>query len=143
MIGHTTPPKDFKSTIDIVGIFCEYNGKILYLLKQEHKSQWNKWTDPWGKVSPGEDTQQAILRELFEETGIKLDAVEFVRTYYERYPDMDFTYHKYRAVLQQEPNIFLSIDKHKDYARFTPEEALQHTLILWEDEIIRDIYNIK
>lgn len=142
-IGFTTPPENFKSTMIIVGIFCIYNDKLLYLLKQDHKHEWGKWTDPSGKVNLGEEPKQAMLRELFEETWIQLDDIEFVKTYYERYPDMDFVYHKYRCVLQQEPTIILSPGEHKAYKRITPQEALEDNLILGEDEIIRDIYNIK
>jgi len=56
---------------------------------------------------------------------------------------MDFVYHKYRCVLQQEPNIILSPEEHKTYKRLSIEEALEHNLILGEDEIIRDIYGIR
>lgn len=140
MISFTIPPPDFTSTMTVVGIFCVYNNRILYLLKYDHKHEWGKWTDPSWKVEAGEEPKQAMLRELFEETGISLDDVEFVKTYYERYPDMDFIYHKYRCVLQQEPTIVLSPGEHKAYKRFTAQEALQQSLILGEDEIIKDIY---
>lgn len=143
MIGHTTPPEDFESKIDIVGIFCEWKGKLLYLLKQDHKPQGNTWTDPGGKVDPGETPQGAIQRELFEETGIQSNDIQFLKTYYERYPDIDFTYHKFRVRLEEDPAIILSPNEHKAYAWFTPEEALKQDLIPGEDEIIRDIYGIE
>ena len=143
MIGHTTPPEAFESKRDIVGIFCEWKDKLLYLHKQDHKPQGNTWTDPWGKVDPGETIQEAIMRELFEETGIQSNKIELLKTYYERYPDIDFTYHKFRVRLEEEPMITLSPNEHKAYAWFTPEEALKQDLIPGEDEIIRDIYDIE
>ncbi len=84
-----------------------------------------------------------MIRELEEETWIKVRDIQFVKTYFERYPDMDFTYHKYKVVLDELPIITLNPDEHSNYAWFTPQEALEHTLITGEDEIIRDIFNIE
>ena len=129
--------------METVGIFCVAQEKLLYLHKQDHKPECNTRTDPSGKVDPGELPHQAMVRELKEETGIQVDTLEFVKTYYVRYPEMDFIYHKYRLVLDEDPIIVLSPNEHKAYAWFTPEEALQQELIPGEDEIIRDIYDIE
>ncbi len=84
-----------------------------------------------------------MIRELREETGIKLDKIEFIKTYYVRYPERDFIYHKFKHTFTEKPEVKIKTDEHKWFDWFTPEEALEHELLLGEDEVIKDIYDIK
>jgi hypothetical protein len=43
---------------------------------------------------------------------------------------MDFIYHKFRREFEIKPEIQLRKKEHKAYDRFTPQEALLHTLLL-------------
>ena len=54
-------------------IIRDENGRCL-LLKRSMRSKWNKgkWDFPGGKVDPGEDFEQALLREAAEETGLEI-----------------------------------------------------------------------
>lgn len=56
----------------IVGCFLEYNGKFLILLRQSHKPNGNTWGLPAGKVEENENERDAVVREVYEETGYKL-----------------------------------------------------------------------
>jgi 8-oxo-dGTP diphosphatase len=50
------------------------NGKVLLLRKALYKGnggKQGKWNNPGGRVEPGENWQDALVREVFEETGIK------------------------------------------------------------------------
>lgn len=45
------------------------------------------WHIPSGTVEPGENPQDAALRETFEETGLHVRLVKFICTYLGRFPD--------------------------------------------------------
>jgi len=63
--------KPFALSVKIV--IRDGNGRCL-LLKRSMSSKWNKgkWDFPGGKVDPGEDFEQALLREVAEETGLEI-----------------------------------------------------------------------
>lgn len=66
--------------IDIVIGICEREGKILLIQRKDKNSMWDKqWEFPGGKIESDELPQDAILREVFEETGLRvLEAVFFL-----------------------------------------------------------------
>jgi len=52
------------------GVVFRKNGEIA-LVKQRARRGGKRWTFPKGKVDPGETIQQAALREVWEESGLK------------------------------------------------------------------------
>lgn len=48
---------------------------LLFLTKAPDTSGIARWLTPGGGVDPGENHQQAAVRELFEETGLAVDSV--------------------------------------------------------------------
>ncbi len=84
-----------------------------------------------------------MIRELEEETGIKVDDIQFIKLFYLRYPSRDYLYFKYKVVFDDRPTIIINKEEHKWFDRFTPQEALERPLLLGEDEVIRDIYGIE
>lgn len=52
-----------------VSIILRVLGKIYVVSRRNDTTQWGL---PGGKVDPGETPDQAVLRELFEEVGVKL-----------------------------------------------------------------------
>jgi ADP-ribose pyrophosphatase YjhB (NUDIX family)/predicted nucleotidyltransferase len=55
-----------------VNIAITNNGKFLLLKRSEKESYTGMWEFPAGKVNDDENSLDAIIRETFEETGIKL-----------------------------------------------------------------------
>jgi mutator protein MutT len=54
------------------------------------------WGLPSGKVEPGETPNEAMFRELLEETGIWTNLIEILGKCYVIYPKIQFVYHMFR-----------------------------------------------
>lgn len=52
-------------------------GEVLLI---KHKKWGNRWAIPGGHVEYGETLVDALKREMFEETGLKISAIKFIRT---------------------------------------------------------------
>ncbi|MFA6405446.1 MAG: NUDIX hydrolase [Candidatus Paceibacterota bacterium] len=48
--------------------FCFYNGKLVIVYAENKKY----WTPPGGAIEPGETYEQAVIREVLEETNMKV-----------------------------------------------------------------------
>lgn len=58
-----------------VGVILEKN-KVFITLRDNNLHQGGKWEFPGGKCESGESAQQALARELHEETGISVSTSE-------------------------------------------------------------------
>lgn len=55
----------------------EHNGKFLMLRRVSPRPEWHhKWNVPGGKVCPGESVEDAVRREIMEESGIPVGALQ-------------------------------------------------------------------
>jgi 8-oxo-dGTP pyrophosphatase MutT (NUDIX family) len=137
-------PEGFISRFDVVSCFLERDGKILLLLRQDHKPQGNTWGVPAGKVDEGESKEDSIRREIIEETGYAVTGnIDFVATLYVRYPGYDFMYHMFHYIVADDTDIIIEPSEHKAYRWVTPREALQLPLIEDEDACIELFYGAK
>jgi len=143
-------PESFDKKVDIVSVLCEYKWKILSLLRNPERFQWNTRGWPAGKFESDKDKnlETAAKRELLEETWIDLEKLKkeiiYLWKHYVKYPDgFDFEYHKFKVILNEQPKIVLNKREHIEKIRDTPEDTLKLNLILWEDEIIKHYYWIK
>lgn len=63
-----------------VGICIDANGQLLMTSRPEGKVYAGYWEFPGGKLEQGESVEEALRRELFEELGIRIGAVELWRS---------------------------------------------------------------
>ncbi len=133
------PPKDFHPTVQVAGCFCEWEDKILYLKRHADKPHGNTWGLPAGKLEKGEDPQTAVIREIYEEVGIRIDPLdlqEVVKVYIEL-EDARYIFYTFRVRFQKAPPITLEPDAHTEARWLTIEQALKLPLILGGAEILK------
>lgn len=129
------PPEGFNTKIQAAVCYIEIDGKFLVL--QEAKST-GLWGVPGGKLEPNEAAAQAARRELFEETGLSIDAsqFQFFGTLFIRKSDMDYVFHLFKVQLEKMPEIRLS-PEHARYMWATRHEMEKMSLISGEKEALK------
>jgi 8-oxo-dGTP diphosphatase len=66
-----------RTPVDVaVGVLVMADGRFLLTSRPEGKVYAGYWEFPGGKLEPGESVEAALKRELHEELGITVDAVE-------------------------------------------------------------------
>lgn len=135
MILSGTDPT-FQKKADVVSCFIQNDlNEILLLHRQLSKSSGGKWGLPAGKVELGETLGDAIIREIFEETGCKFTAPEltYLDTVNVRHGSgkevFDFGYHAYRINLDNTPAITINDAEHQAYMWVSLDEALEMDLV--------------
>lgn len=127
----TVRPADFVKAIDVVACFLEHDGQFVVLQRAAVESNPHTWGLPAGKVEEGETLAEAMLREVYEETGVRVprSALRFFDSRFVRHGDRDFEYHMYAATLDLRPSITLDDNEHQDYRWVSPEGAKDLDLI--------------
>jgi len=136
------PPNDFHYKVEVVSCFCEWQAKILLLCRQDQKQYGNTWGPPAGKVAEGETPELAMARELYEESGIRVEAgkLNYFDKFYVRYPEYDFLFHIFQTSFKRLPRISIRTEEHKSHLWTLPKKALDLKLIRDEDEFIKHFY---
>jgi 8-oxo-dGTP diphosphatase len=140
----TKEPNNFNPRFSVVGCFCEHNSKIILLHRHAGKLQGLKWGVPAGKIEGNETPEDAVLRELQEETGIllKKDKIKYFGKVYVRYPEYDFIYHIFHAELHEKAEVKIRASEHLGFTWITPKEALYLQLVPDLYDCIRLFYGI-
>ena len=120
---HERKPEGFTPTVEIAACYLEYDKRLL-LLQRSSGQEPGSWGVPAGKLEKGETAEIAAKRELFEETGIQIEApsnLRFVGSLYIRKPSIDYVYHQFRVLLTSKPDIRLS-EEHRAFLWATQKE---------------------
>jgi 8-oxo-dGTP diphosphatase len=56
------------------------DGELILLIRRGHEPEAGRWSIPGGRVEPGETDEQALVREVREETGLEVTAGPLVGT---------------------------------------------------------------
>lgn len=138
-------PDDFHAKVHVAAAYIEINGKILLLQLSEKKAYAKCWGVPAGKFEEGETPDQALRRELYEETGISLAAdclIYSLGNLYMRKPEIEYVYHPFKIDLKDMPEIILS-DEHIDYKWVTIDEAKKLDLIDGAEDALKYYLSFK
>jgi len=126
------PPADFSPQFEVSGGYCEYQGKVLFLLRNANKPQGSSWCIPGGRLELGETPLQALVREMKEETGIVLkeESAIYCRSVCVRFPSREFVLHLFRFPFKEAPpSLHLALEENIDYRWVRHEEVAQLPLI--------------
>jgi len=136
---------DFQPIAEVSICFIEVSNQILLLKGTNKKIQNNTWAAPGGKLEPHETPKQALIREIFEETGLHLkindDALK--HTLYARLGSIDCILYIFTLQLPGQVDhypITINYKEHTEYLWTTPIEALKLNLMRGEIEIINLLY---
>jgi len=123
----------------VVGCFLEHDGKFVLLRRHSHKPEGGTLGLPGGKVEPGESDQQAVIRELIEETGysVKNDELELLGEFsFETSEGKPYVYVTYKVQLDADHDVVLEDSAHSEFMWLTPEECYGRT------DLIKDLKNL-
>ncbi|MCI1192966.1 NUDIX domain-containing protein [Calidifontimicrobium sp. SYSU G02091] len=74
--GDVGPPPTRRPVDVAVGVLIDTDGRFLLTSRPAGKVYAGYWEFPGGKLEPGESVEQALRRELHEELGITIGAVQ-------------------------------------------------------------------
>src|SRR3984885_2452104 len=63
-----------------VGAVIKDRGNRLLLIKRGHEPGAGLWSLPGGRIEPGETDQEAVAREILEETGLRVGCRDLLGT---------------------------------------------------------------
>ncbi|GAB4181249.1 MAG: hypothetical protein Kow00108_17890 [Calditrichia bacterium] len=136
-------PNHFRPQFEAVSCLIQYHEDYLFLQRTPLDSHGNLWGVPTGKVKSGESLRKAMIREIKEETGIKLnpDELSFIKTFYVSHNQSDFSYHLFQTKINTLPEVQLNINEHSAYQWCQLKDSLHLPLVPDMDEVI--IYIMK
>ena len=73
--------QNIKVAVDAVVFGYSYNKLKILLIQQKFGTKTNKWALPGGFVKDNENLEEAVIRELSEETGVKANYLEQLYTF--------------------------------------------------------------
>lgn len=131
-------PDDFISYVEVAGCYCFCDDKLLLLKRHSKKPYGKTWGLPAGKVDQGESPEMGVVREVFEETGIRIDVSELqdIGKFYLRLPHMDYIFHRFFKQFTEFPTVTLELTEHIEYRWVTIDEAMNLPLILGGKEAL-------
>jgi len=139
-------PFNFNPVFEGVGCIVDFNGKVIILKRQKTKSQGDMWGLPSGKIEKNEKPEDAMQREIFEETGLKIEKekIKFIKKIFVKYKDYDFIYYIYSTKLESKPEIKISLNEHQEFKWIKPETSLKmKNIIQGLDYCVKLVYGLK
>ena len=123
--------KDDEYHLSVLGVIVRPDGKFL-ITKRVMTKQWAPgwWEVSGGAVMAGEDSKDAVVREVFEETGLDVSDCEggYAFSYHRENPGEGDNYFVdvYRFVLDfEESDVKLQTEETADFMLATAEEIKQ------------------
>lgn len=110
--------------IACVGAITHDEQGRLLLVRRGTEPGKGRWSVPGGRVEPGETPREAVVREVLEETGLRVEPTELVGTVERDAPDGSvFAIEDYRAVVVAGTTALQSGDDAAEVGWFCPAEV--------------------
>jgi 8-oxo-dGTP pyrophosphatase MutT (NUDIX family) len=127
-----------KKIIRVVGCIVRNDDRLLMLHRSESETDPSLWGIPAGKAEKGETDKQTAVREIFEETGLRLKEGELhplgeIHIVYETFA-VDFPVFEVR--FEQRPEITLDPSEHVAYDWLTAQEVLELPNLMKDVDVI-------
>jgi mutator protein MutT len=120
------PHKPFVLSVRI--LIRDENGRCLLLKRSvSNKSNVGKWEFPGGKIDPGEKIEDAILREVAEETGLKAGLERVAGSAESEMPAVRVAYLIFEG--KKEAGEVCLSSEHDDYVWVTPQDLSGYDLV--------------
>ena len=137
----TDEPDNFTPSFHSVSCICWIDDSFLCLRRNPEKKEGSKWGFPGGKVEKGEELETALRRELQEELSLEVPEISHVRSFFVRYPYMDFFFSVYETHFTKEPKMKINTNENSTYEWLTLKEFLKRRTVRGNDEIVRILYS--
>jgi len=79
--------RSFEKKDSVKAIISDPDGKILILRRANDPNGDGNWDIPGGHIEKGENQIDALKREVFEETGLKIDNIHKIKTVLFKVPE--------------------------------------------------------
>ena len=120
-----------------VGAIIETDGKILLALRDNEPFK-GTWCIPGGHIEFGEHPDEAVKREVAEETGLDITDFSFFNYYSEYYPDLEWHAIALIFLAKAEGTLKPQPGEVRELRWVTPEEALALPLAFNHGDMIKD-----
>ncbi|MBT5808095.1 NUDIX domain-containing protein [Candidatus Uhrbacteria bacterium] len=132
--------KPLKELEIVVGL-CERDGRLLLIQRKDTNQQWDHaWEFPGGKLEEGESAEDAIAREIKEETGLTVSSSTFFGMHHHDWDLPDKTLrvhiHCFHCVVG-DGDVVIEVDKAYQHAWPTITEALSYDSLSANQDILK------
>ena len=119
---------------EVVAALIWDKDRFLACQRPAHKARGLLWEFVGGKVEPGENRRQALIRECREELGVTIDVGDIFMEVNHEYPDLTVHLTLFHATIIDGE---LQKLEHHDLRWITVDEIYQYTFCPADDEILR------
>ncbi|MCG2829031.1 NUDIX domain-containing protein [Methanothermobacter sp. K4] len=113
------------------------NGRVLIIKRSENsKTNPSTWELPGGKIGTGESIEEALKREVREETGLEITPSEVMGVVEQKFPIINAVHIIIRC--RASGNVKLS-HEHEGFAWVEPDGLPRYRLADWLADFLKDI----
>lgn len=124
-------PENYTPRIEAVACYLAKGESFLFLKKAKGRNEEETWGVAGGKIKTGEKSEQAVVREVLEETGVSIDAekLSFETLLYVDNPCYGkYTLYIHSYSCEEDQEITLS-EEHTEFKWLPLSEAKKLTLL--------------
>jgi 8-oxo-dGTP diphosphatase len=139
----TAPDPQHPPLFEATGCICVHNNRVLLLKRASDRSFPNLWGLPGGKVEHSETRDRAVLRELYEETGLLRSTanIQHRKDFYVTTEEFTYIYVVFSTEFSNEPPITLQPGEHTEYRWLSLDETASLSLMPYLTECLKQLRN--